>query len=111
MKRCREIANVRYIRLRFGVRGFVLNIPICNRIAAKPCQIFDLIGGTSTGGYVMIFVRCNRVLTLLSIIAIMLGRLEMDVSDCIRIYKEMFKEVFGNQRHWWPVNLTGRVQA
>ncbi|TQV92190.1 protein kinase subdomain-containing protein [Cordyceps javanica] len=35
--------------------------------SAKPCQVFDLIGGTSTGG----------------LIAIMLGRLEMDVDECI----------------------------
>jgi hypothetical protein len=38
----------------------------------KPCEMFDLIGGTSTGG----------------LIAIMLGRLEMDVDKCITAYNE-----------------------
>ncbi|XWW96507.1 hypothetical protein V2A60_004482 [Cordyceps javanica] len=38
--------------------------------SAKPCQVFDLIGGTSTGG----------------LIAIMLGRLEMDVDECISTF-------------------------
>ncbi|KAL2029337.1 hypothetical protein VTO58DRAFT_108529 [Aureobasidium pullulans] len=38
-----------------------------NRPPVKPCEVFDLIGGTSTGG----------------LIAIMLGRLEMSVDECI----------------------------
>ncbi|KAF2149315.1 phospholipase, patatin family protein [Myriangium duriaei CBS 260.36] len=36
----------------------------------KPCDVFDVIGGTSTGG----------------LIAIMLGRLEMDIDECMRAY-------------------------
>ncbi|XWW94394.1 hypothetical protein V2A60_002337 [Cordyceps javanica] len=38
--------------------------------SAKPCEVFDLIGGTSTGG----------------LIAIMLGRLEMDIDECISTF-------------------------
>ncbi|KAM3538281.1 hypothetical protein ARSEF1564_008804 [Beauveria bassiana] len=38
--------------------------------SAKPCEVFDLIGGTSTGG----------------LIAIMLRRLEMDVDECISTF-------------------------
>ncbi|EMT74141.1 Calcium-independent phospholipase A2-gamma [Fusarium odoratissimum] len=41
----------------------------------KPADIFDLIGGTSTGG----------------LIAIMLGRLQMDVDECISAYTDLTK--------------------
>ncbi|KAF4470198.1 kinesin [Fusarium albosuccineum] len=46
----------------------------------KPCQVFDLIGGTGTGG----------------IIAIMLGRLEMDVDECIAAYSRLIEYIFGD---------------
>jgi hypothetical protein len=45
-----------------------------------PCQIFDMICGTSTGG----------------LIAIMLGRLCMTVDDCIRLYKNLAKSIFNS---------------
>ncbi|CAJ0544308.1 Ff.00g035520.m01.CDS01 [Fusarium sp. VM40] len=44
----------------------------------RPCEWFDLIGGTSTGG----------------IIAIMLGKLGMTVDDCIRAYKKVAQQAF-----------------
>jgi patatin-like phospholipase/acyl hydrolase len=44
----------------------------------KPCEYFDLIGGTSTGG----------------LIAIMLGRLKMDIEDCITAYLQISRDVF-----------------
>ncbi|KAL1978248.1 hypothetical protein VTN31DRAFT_1107 [Thermomyces dupontii] len=44
----------------------------------RPCEHFDLIGGTSTGG----------------IIAIMLGRLRMTVDECIRAYRDLAKRAF-----------------
>lgn len=47
----------------------------------QPCDYFDMICGTSTGG----------------IIAIMLGRLKMSVSECISAYVELGKAVFGNE--------------
>src|ERR1700722_11390015 len=43
-----------------------------------PCDQFDLICGTSTGG----------------IIALMLGRLRMSVDECIDAYINLSKEVF-----------------
>lgn len=62
--------------------------------SVKPCEIFDLIGGTSTGG----------------LIAIMLGRLEMDVDECISAYSELMEAVFNERRRRLPVDLRGRVE-
>jgi patatin-like phospholipase/acyl hydrolase len=54
----------------------------------KPCDYFDMIGGTSTGG----------------LIAIMLGRLGMSVDECIRHYLELSKEIFIKKRSRLPFN-------
>ncbi|RDL30230.1 uncharacterized protein BP5553_10508 [Venustampulla echinocandica] len=62
---------------------------------AKPCEVFDLIGGTSTGG----------------LIAIMLGRLEMDVDECIAAYSDLAEAVFHQKKSRLPFNLKGKVQA
>ncbi|KAH7111139.1 phospholipase, patatin family protein [Dendryphion nanum] len=55
----------------------------------KPCEIFDLIGGTSTGG----------------LIAIMLGRLQMNVDECILEYKNIMKAVFERRASQLPIGL------
>ncbi|KAE9970778.1 hypothetical protein EG327_010154 [Venturia inaequalis] len=52
--------------------------PRDNNDLPHPCDYFDLIGGTSTGG----------------IIAILLGRLRLDVRDCIKIYLKMSAIIF-----------------
>ncbi|KAL9127637.1 MAG: hypothetical protein Q9217_003528 [Psora testacea] len=44
----------------------------------RPCEYFDLIAGTGTGG----------------LIAIMLGRLRMNTKDCMRVYVQMTRKVF-----------------
>ncbi|KAJ5414870.1 hypothetical protein N7509_000204 [Penicillium cosmopolitanum] len=44
----------------------------------RPCDVFDLICGTSTGG----------------LIALMLGRLEMDVEQAIKCYKKLSRSIF-----------------
>ncbi|KAG8919707.1 hypothetical protein FRC01_001151 [Tulasnella sp. 417] len=77
-----------------GVRGIVSLIilqQIMQEVAAgaRPCEYFDLIGGTSTGG----------------LIAIMLGRLRMSIQECIDCYTELSKDVFyGDWELWSSAN-------
>lgn len=44
------------------------------------------------------------------LIAIMLGRLEMDVEECIAAYIKLMGSVFDKQIRHWPVNLRGRIE-
>ena len=44
-----------------------------------------------------------------SIIAIMLGRLEMDVDECIETYTDMFGRIFGKKG--LPVDWRGRLKG
>ncbi|KAK2038272.1 FabD/lysophospholipase-like protein [Colletotrichum somersetense] len=90
-----------------GVRGlstlFILK-GIMNRLnherertglpSVKPCEVFDMIGGTSTGG----------------LIAIMLGRLEMDVDECIAAYTELIKEIFSEKLHKFRVGMSFKIR-
>lgn len=48
----------------------------------RPCDYFDLIGGTSTGG----------------IIAILLSRLRLDCKQCIDIYSKLAEQIFKHDR-------------
>lgn len=48
----------------------------------KPCDYFDLIGGTSTGG----------------IIAILLSRLQLDCKQCIAIYSKLASQIFKHDK-------------
>jgi hypothetical protein len=48
----------------------------------KPCEYFDLICGTSTGG----------------IVALMLGRLQMTVQEAIGVYCDVSRKVFGKAK-------------
>ncbi|KAK6524472.1 hypothetical protein TWF281_011380 [Arthrobotrys megalospora] len=66
-----------------GVRGLVtlhLLKAVFDKagITQKPCEVFDMIGGTSTGGR----------------IAIMLGRLKMTLEECIAAYLSVMGKVF-----------------
>ncbi|RDL31460.1 Uncharacterized protein BP5553_09669 [Venustampulla echinocandica] len=63
----------------------------------KPCDYFDMIGGTSTGG----------------LIAIMLGRLKMSIDDCINAYLLLSDRIFHKKRHRFTVkgNIQGRFDS
>ena len=62
----------------------------------KPCEYFDMIGGTSTGG----------------LIAIMLGRLEMTLDECIDAYKQLCPKVFAKTPSLRSLGrLLGRVNG
>merc|ERR1711939_54933 len=52
--------------------------PPSREATPKPCDYFDLIVGTGTGG----------------LIAIMLGRLRLDLETCMNVYVRMTKRVF-----------------
>lgn len=41
----------------------------------------------------------------------MLGRLKMDIDDCIDAYVELVKDVFGERSHSAPITLSGRLQS
>ncbi|KAI9374698.1 acyl transferase/acyl hydrolase/lysophospholipase [Aspergillus egyptiacus] len=56
----------------------------------KPCDFFDMIGGTGSGG----------------LLAIMLGRLKMDVDQCITGYTRLCKHLFGRKKR---LSLTGAL--
>ena len=79
-----------------------------------PCDYFDLIGGTSTGGLVVAFIviRVFCVLTyaclLSSLIALMLGRLGMSVENAVRCYGTLSGTVFSDMKQAWG---DGRFKA
>lgn len=83
-----------------GVRG-LSSLMILRKLMAtvdpesppKPCEYFDMIGGTSTGG----------------LIAIMLGRLQMTVDECIEAYISLSDRVFEKKAH--RVKLNGKFQG
>jgi hypothetical protein len=45
------------------------------------------------------------------LIAIMLGRLEMDVDECIIAYNKLIQDIFQDQLHRAPLSWSGRVQS
>ncbi|KAJ1337373.1 cGAMP-activated phospholipase [Microdochium nivale] len=87
-----------------GVRGLSSLMILRSLMAAvdpdnppKPCDYFDMIGGTSTGG----------------LIAVMLGRLHMSVDDCIAAYISLSNDVFQKKSRRMKINgkLQGRFDS
>ena len=83
-----------------GVRGLSSLMILQNLMSAidpdsppKPCDYFDMIAGTSTGG----------------LIAIMLGRLRMTVDECISAYISLADKVFEKKSH--RVKINGQLQG
>lgn len=72
----------------------------------RPCDHFDLIGGTGTGGYVVAPVetsmessknKSSRSLIYIwpaRLIALLIGRLRLDLETCKEVYIRMTKKVF-----------------
>lgn len=82
-----------------GVRGlaslYLLRTLLAHFGDEKPCDFFDMIAGTSTGG----------------LIAIMLGCLEMTVDECIDAYIKLMGTIF-NREHLLPFSvLNGKIKA
>ncbi|KAL6406244.1 tetratricopeptide repeat domain protein [Ilyonectria robusta] len=83
-----------------GVRGLSSLMILQNLMSTidpdsppKPCDYFDMICGTSTGG----------------LIAIMLGRLRMTVDECITAYTSLSDKVFEKKSH--RVKINGQLQG
>ena len=67
--------------------------------ALLPCDYFDLIGGTSTGGFVVYRdIQPPVYLSPSSLIALMLGRLGMSVEQTISHYETLAGDVFSDKQ-------------
>ena len=73
----------------------------------KPCDYFDLIGGTSTGGCVALYIYDHLILLThytkfvhYRMIALMLGRLRMDVDTAINHYDDLAEQVFSDMKRY-----------
>lgn len=88
---CLDGGGVRGLSSLYILKQLMETISIQN--PPKPCDYFDMIGGTSTGG----------------LIAIMLGRLHMGVDECIVAYETIAPKIFAKVHH--RLNLKGKVQG
>ena len=70
----------------------------------QPCDYFHLIGGTSTGGYVLYHNAKADVMLkacLTSLIALMLGRLRMSTDEALRTYNSLARAIFSKDNKKW----------
>lgn len=72
----------------------------------KPCEYFDLIGGTSTGGYVHTYIQIQSVvmLTFVRLAALLLGRLQLSTEQAITEYGNLASLVFKEKKSGWLGN-------
>ena len=66
-----------------------------------PCDYFDLIGGTSTGGFVVAVIvmsshLCTHTCSFSRLIALMLGRLGMSMEKVVTCYGTLAGTVFSD---------------
>ncbi|KAF8958027.1 hypothetical protein BDZ97DRAFT_1843668, partial [Flammula alnicola] len=92
-----ELTILHEIMLRVQSRKGLAELP-------KPCDYFHLIGGTSTGGQVII-VYCKwasiYVPISFSLISIMLGRLQMTTEQAMEKYNLIAKNIFRKKNQKW----------
>jgi hypothetical protein len=95
-----ELLLIKDVMYRLQVEQGLSNLP-------KPCDYFDLIGGTSTGGCAALYIYDHFILLTrytkfvhYRIIALMLGRLRMDVDEAIECYSDLAKQVFSDMK-WY----------
>ncbi|KAJ9497139.1 hypothetical protein H2202_007295 [Exophiala xenobiotica] len=100
-----------------GVAALMLLDAVMQKIAPakKPCEVFDLIGGTSTGGFVspQRFSWSDEISDpdLTSFIAIMLGRFKMTIAECLAKYKQFMSDVFPKKEGPNKIMPGGRYNA
>src|SRR4051794_21395394 len=75
---CLDGGGVRGLSSLYILQELMKQVAVDPSNPPKPCHWFNMIGGTSTGG----------------LIAIMLGRLQMSVKECIEIYMKMMGSIF-----------------
>ncbi|KAF8326163.1 acyl transferase/acyl hydrolase/lysophospholipase, partial [Amanita rubescens] len=74
------------------IDAIMKELPTKNGRALLPCQVFDLICGTSVGG----------------LVSILLGRLGLDCETAIDIYELAVKELFSEKGDVWKIIADGR---
>jgi hypothetical protein len=71
----------------------------------KPCDLFDMISGTGTGGLVLQPKDFDMLISDVSVMALMLGRLGMSIDDAITAFRTAVGQVFGST----PTMRTSRL--
>ena len=73
------------------IDAIMKKLPTRKSGALLPCQVFDLICGTSVGG----------------LVSILLGRLGLDCQTAINVYEMAVKELFGDKGDAWKIIADG----